>query len=150
VHQDRRHTIAGLRKLRNPDAAGLAWTAPATDNEDMAARKRRRSILLVRPPDAEGIGVFAITERKKTKYYTFRQIPCDIGGRGFALHRMGLGDVYHVRIGAPEECSCECLGFLAHGHCKHIRGLLTLDEDGLLAEESNHRSTEEKSTERDF
>jgi hypothetical protein len=60
------------------------------------------------------------------------EIPCEIGGRGFEVHRLGLGELYHVRVGAPQDCSCECLGFLRHGHCKHILGLLTLLQNGLL------------------
>jgi hypothetical protein len=102
------------------------------DNDPMGAKKPHRSIQLVRSPAVDGIGVLCITERKITKYYTFREIPCEIGGRGFALHRLGLGEVYHVRVGQPEECSCECLGFLAHSHCRHIEGLLALEQEGLL------------------
>ena len=34
---------------------------------------------------------------------TLLQLPCDIGGRGFAVHRLGLGTLYHVRVGSPAE-----------------------------------------------
>lgn len=91
-----------------------------------------RRICLVRPPDRLGIGVFRIVDKKTTAYYTFQEVPCDIGGRGFAVHRLGLGQLYHVRIGTDEECSCECLGFLAHSRCKHIEGLLTLARNGMI------------------
>jgi hypothetical protein len=30
------------------------------------------------------------------------------------------------------SCSCECMGFLAHGHCKHVEGLLALMREGQL------------------
>jgi hypothetical protein len=96
------------------------------------ATPTERSIRLVRPPDVSGVGVFRIADKKAAVYYVFRQIPCEIGGRGFVVHRLGLGDLYHVRIGADHECSCECLGFLAHGQCKHIEGLLTLARHGLI------------------
>src|SRR5437588_10802915 len=102
------------------------------------ARKRsssgrtRRSIRLVRPPDGLGVGVFSVTVGAEVTFYTMREIPCAIGGRGFALHRTGLGALYHVRVGTPEECSCECLGFLAHGHCRHVLGLLALMREGKL------------------
>jgi hypothetical protein len=85
-----------------------------------------RVIRLIRPPDAHGVGVFVIKQRKETQFYVFKEIPCDIGGRGFAVHRLGLGDLYHVRIGTASESSCECLGFLRHGRCKHIQGLAAL------------------------
>lgn len=85
-----------------------------------------RTIRLVRPPDEHGIGIFAITERGRTQHYIYREIPCEIGGRGFALHKLGLGQLYHVRVGDPSQCSCECLGFLRHGRCKHVLGLMAL------------------------
>jgi hypothetical protein len=91
-----------------------------------------RAIRLIRPPGRDGIGVFCIRQRERVTYYTMRELPCQIGGRGFAVHRLGLGELYHVRVGLPADCSCECLGFLRHGHCKHVAGLLTLIRHGLL------------------
>jgi hypothetical protein len=95
-------------------------------------RQPQRSIRLVRTPDQDGVAVFSVTAGKATTFYTLREIPCEIGGRGFAVHRLGLGMLYHVRIGTTEECSCECLGFLAHGHCRHVLGLLALVREGKL------------------
>lgn len=86
----------------------------------------KRTIALVRPIDRRGVGVIRMRTGKKIEHYTFREIPCEIGGRGFALHKTGVGNLYHVRVGSPAETSCECLGFLAHGHCKHIDGLTAL------------------------
>lgn len=91
-----------------------------------SAVPKPRVIRLVRPPDSFGVGVFAITVKADTQYYVFKEIACDIGGRGFTVHRIGLADVYDVRIGSPAECSCECMGFLRHGRCKHIQGLAAL------------------------
>ncbi|MFN3730533.1 MAG: SWIM zinc finger family protein [Fimbriimonadaceae bacterium] len=85
-----------------------------------------RSIRLLRPPNMDGVGVFCIRVKRDMSFYTFREIPCAIGGRGFAIHKLGLGQLYHVRIGTNEDCSCECLGYLRHGHCRHILGLLAL------------------------
>jgi hypothetical protein len=99
------------------------------------AKKRpaERLIRLVSPPDpVTGVGVLCLSIRRRQTFYTFKEIPCDIGGRGFLLHRLGLGELYHVRIGNPEESSCECLGFLRHGHCKHIQGLTMLISHGVL------------------
>ncbi|TMQ34272.1 MAG: hypothetical protein E6K70_08465 [Planctomycetota bacterium] len=92
----------------------------------------KRLIRLVRSPASDGVGVFCIRDAKTQTFYVFHEIPNDIGGRGFALHRLGLGDLYHVRIGTPAQCSCECLGFLRHGNCKHIQGLLALAHAGKL------------------
>jgi hypothetical protein len=95
-------------------------------------RNRTRSIRLVRPPDASGVAILCLTSGEEATYYTLCEIPCEIGGRGFALHRTGLGTLYHLRIGTPEECDCDCLGFLRHGHCKHVLGLLALLHAGRL------------------
>jgi hypothetical protein len=91
-----------------------------------------RVIRLIRPPDAFGVGLLSITNKHRTQYYVFKEIACDIGGRGFAVHRLGLASLYHVRIHAPRDSTCECLGFLRHGHCKHIQGLSALIGHQLL------------------
>jgi hypothetical protein len=91
-----------------------------------------RSVRLVRSPVIDGVGVFRITADREAAFYTFCEIPCAIGGRGFAVHRQGLGNLYHVRIGAPIDCSCECLGFLSRGRCRHVLGLLALAQRGKL------------------
>jgi hypothetical protein len=86
----------------------------------------KRSIRLLRPPRPGEAGLMVITNARQTNYYAFNEIPCEIGGRAFALHRLGLGNLYNVRVGGPEDCSCECLGFLQHRKCKHVMGLLAL------------------------
>jgi hypothetical protein len=95
-------------------------------------RSHERSVRLVHPPDATRVGVLCLLSRGTEAFYAFKEIPCAIGGRGFVVHRLGLGELYHVRVGAPVECSCECLGFLAHDNCKHIRGLIALIEHGAI------------------
>ena len=95
-------------------------------------RKKPRSITLSRPPGEDRIGIVRIDARGKSTFYTFREIPCEIGGRGFTVHRSGLGHLYHVRVGTPDECSCECLGFLRWTKCKHIEGLQALIAKGLI------------------
>lgn len=98
----------------------------------MPKSTKHRSIRLVRTPEIDGVGVFCIREKNKDTYYTFNEIPCELGGRGFEVHRTGLGDLYHVRIGAKEECCCECRGYLRWGHCKHITGLIALANHNML------------------
>ncbi len=105
---------------------------PKAHNHFMSQVRSRRSIRLVRSPQEDGVGVFCIAEKDLLNYYTFCEIPCEIGGRGFAVHKTGIGNLYYVRIGEPEDCSCECLGFLDHGYCRHILGLLALEKKGLL------------------
>lgn len=94
--------------------------------------KPGRSIRLVHAPDRDGVGVFCVSVGKDDGYYVLRELPCPIGGRGFEVHRLGLGNLYHVRVGKPEECSCECKGFLYRGQCRHVLGLLALVREGKL------------------
>jgi len=98
----------------------------------LAIAMKTRTIRLIRPPNSDEPGVLCIVDNRKSTFYAFREIPCEIGGRAFAVHRLGLGALYDVRIGAPEECSCECLGFLSKGRCKHIQGLLALTGHGMV------------------
>jgi hypothetical protein len=91
-----------------------------------------RVIRLIRPTTLDGVGVFSVRVGNRTTFYTLHEIRCDIGGRGFEVHRLGLGELYHVRVGRAADCSCECLGFLRHGHCRHVLGLLALIKRGLL------------------
>jgi hypothetical protein len=91
-----------------------------------------RVIRLERPTTLDGVGAFSVRANGRTTFYALHEIRCDIGGRGFAVHRLGLGELYHVRVGRPSECSCECLGFLRYGRCRHVLGLLALAKRGLL------------------
>lgn len=94
--------------------------------------KQRGSVALLRKPDRHGIFVFRITAKKKVALYTAVEIPCEIGGRGFLVHTLGMGPVYAVRIGTPVDQSCECLGYLRHQYCRHQSGLQALADHGLL------------------
>jgi SWIM zinc finger len=90
------------------------------------AGKPARTIRLTHAPGPDGIGAFSITANGRTCHYTFREMRCDIGGRGFAIHRLGLGTLYHTRAGRPSDWSCECKGFLFRGYCRHVLGLAAL------------------------
>jgi hypothetical protein len=95
-------------------------------------KKPARTIRLVRSPAVDGVGVFCLSVGAETTYYTLHEIACEIGGRGFAVHRTGLGTLYHVRVGQPNECSCECMGYYRHGYCRHVLGLRALIEAGKV------------------
>ena len=91
-----------------------------------------RSIRLVQRPTSAAAGVMGLTDRKGESLYELFEIACEIGGRGFSVHRIGEDKLYHVRIAGRAESSCECLGYLAHGRCRHIFALQTLIEGGEL------------------
>lgn len=96
------------------------------------SRSPGRSIRLLRAPAADVPGVLAFTWKKEEQFYAFREIPCDIGGRGWLLRRLDTGDTYHTRLGRPEDRSCECIGYLRHHTCKHLIGLSLLVERGEI------------------
>ena len=99
---------------------------------EQTATKVPRTIRLVRSPARDGVGVFSVTAGGRPCYYTLHEIACEIGGRGFAVHRTGLGTLYHGRVGAPLDCMCECKGFLYRNCCRHVLGLLALIRKGKL------------------
>ena len=96
------------------------------------AKPKTRTVRIEREPNADGVGIFRIQTGDECQFYAFCEIRCDIGGRGFAAHRLGQGELYHVRVGAPEDTSCECMGFLRWGKCKHTAALAALIRKGDL------------------
>ena len=89
-------------------------------------KTKTRTVRVERPPNADGVGIFCIRVDDEGQFYAFCEIRCEIGGRGFAAHRLGQGELYHVRVGQPEDTSCECMGFLRWGKCKHTAALAAL------------------------
>jgi hypothetical protein len=70
----------------------------------------------------------------------YREIPCEIGGRAFMVLRQTLtalggepdivnGLTYHVRISDQEGDSCDCLGWLKWGKCKHVEHMRKVCEE---------------------
>ncbi len=104
------------------------------------AKPKARTVRLAYPPDANGVGVLCLDIDGKCQFYTFREMRCDIGGRGFSIHRLGQGELYHVRVGKPEDTSCECMGFLRWDHCKHVAGLKSLIKKGELPKREFQRA----------
>ncbi len=73
---------------------------------------------------------------KESNVYLVRPIPGDLGGEAYEVEKLdeALNTVeqYHVRLGAPAQTACECLGFLRWSHCKHADGLKALAAKGQL------------------
>ena len=114
-------------------AACLFPIAAICHNQTMAETPQSvRTIKLMRKPGAAGVGVFCIRVGDEAALYPFREVPCHIGGRGFLVMRWGTRRSYYVRIGAAEECSCECLGYLFRRRCRHIQGLTSLLRRGKM------------------
>lgn len=67
--------------------------------------------------------VIAITKNKKTNFYLWAEISCEIGGRGFAMQKIADGAVHHLRIDPSGYVECDCRGFCRWDYCKHVRAL---------------------------
>jgi hypothetical protein len=95
--------------------------------------KPQRSIRLEVRPEGDGLGIVRITVRGASADYFLTLIPADFG-RGFQVEKIGLHEnepPYHVNIDGAKR-TCECKGFLRHGHCKHSDGLAALIAAGRL------------------
>ena len=57
-----------------------------------------------------------------------------MGGRGFELVRITPdqdAETYHVLTGVQYP-SCDCRGFEAHGHCKHVAAVQKILDEELM------------------
>jgi hypothetical protein len=59
--------------------------------------------------------------------------PTSTVGRAFLVEKVFALEeaAYHVNLNG-QQSSCECKGFLHHGHCKHVEGLTVLVQAGKL------------------
>jgi hypothetical protein len=81
-------------------------------------------------PEGDAPGAVELAVGKASAAYLITEIPADCG-RGFAVEKITDGTAYAVNIDADRR-SCECKGFLHHGHCKHGDGLAALIAAGRL------------------
>lgn len=104
--------------------------------------KTPRSIrVLEQPtPDTDGWGAIEIAVGREKDTYLVHFVPSEFGvaSLGFEVQKLDKGlmdsiDTYHIHLGAdPVAQSCDCLGFLRHGRCKHTEGLDALRKAGKL------------------
>jgi hypothetical protein len=95
--------------------------------------KPERRIRLEVRPEHGGLGIVRIWVGQEYADYFLDPIPADFG-RGFKVEKIGLhanDPPYHVHLDGDQR-SCECKGFLRHGHCKHADGLAALVAAGRL------------------
>jgi SWIM zinc finger len=116
-------------------------------------KAERRLRLAVRPQDgSEGVlivkeGTFGGGQLVKGSEdtYLLQPIPADFG-RAFSVTKTirwvlldgaatldhdARRESYHVNLNGRES-TCECKGFLRHGHCRHLEALTTLADHGRL------------------
>jgi hypothetical protein len=85
------------------------------------------------PPSPAGPGLLALAHGKaEANHYYLWPLSSDYGTAWRVEKYATEGDeVYDVSL-TPDGDTCECLGFLRWGHCKHTAGLRALTEAGLL------------------
>jgi hypothetical protein len=104
----------------------------ATTSAPTRQRKPARFARLCINPEGTAPGIVRLTVGNAGADYFLTELPADFG-RGFLVEKVGIdrdAAKYHVNIG--EQRSCECKGFLHHGHCKHADGLAALIAAGRL------------------
>lgn len=76
-----------------------------------------------------GVHILRLTVNGSSTRYYCQRIASDFG-TAIRLEKFATegGDTYDVNVGgAPgNSSSCECKGFLRHGHCKHLDAVRTL------------------------
>jgi hypothetical protein len=111
----------------------ITTTEAATRRQRKPRPKPERRIRLEVRPEDNGVGIVRITVGKDHADYFLTLIPADFG-RGFKVEKVGLHEnepPYHVNIDGQRK-TCECKGFLHHGHCKHSDGIAALIAAGRL------------------
>jgi hypothetical protein len=108
-------------------------TTSALTRQRKPRPKPQRHIQLEVKPEGDGLGIVRITVGNQYADYFLTPMPADFG-RAFKVEKIGLqvnDPPYHVNIDGGQR-SCECKGFLRHGHCKHADGLAALIAAGRL------------------
>ena len=88
---------------------------------------------LVRPWRREG----RITQDGQETLFFVDRIASQIGGAGFRLtkfeqHQRGEDDAAYSVLLDGERSTCECKGYIRHGHCRHVEALTALQAAGKL------------------
>ena len=119
--------------------------APATRTRKPAPKPTREVKVLNGPSAADTASLICITllrgkkvVRADLELYFVTPIASDFG-RAFMLDKSSTspdggveGMNHYCCCLNGTESTCECMGFLAHGHCKHIESLAELVAAGLL------------------
>jgi hypothetical protein len=83
-------------------------------------------------------GVIRIRMGKEVAYYDVAEVDCQFpNSRGFCLEKQREPNgCYHVCLCMtnPQDHTCECRGFLAHGHCRHIAAAILIAQTPMPVE----------------
>ena len=112
----------------------------ATLTESPKARKVSSTVRSLRISDPiNGVRTLVITQDGERTFYDLREIPCDIGGRGFRLDKCAEGTgsdreaaSYDVHLDDALGHSCTCKGWCYKAKCKHVDAAAALVRLGKL------------------
>jgi hypothetical protein len=92
------------------------------------------SVQLERHPAAR-LALLHLTLGKETHHYYLSELPSDFG-RAFRVEKFMTqgGASYDVLVDPDAYGYCHCLGYLAHGHCKHVDACRIVVAHGTLGE----------------
>ena len=76
-------------------------------------------------------GRLTIAKGRKAEAYRVAEFTPDLPGRAFTLTKPG-GDRYACLVANAQDGLCECRGFDAQGHCKHLDTLRAMLAAGEL------------------
>ena len=97
------------------------------------AKTKHRVVRILELPDDETPGLLRIDDGRTPAVYWFRCL--DAADQVYELRKFRTPTTYAVRIGRPEDCSCDCPHATWRPNaklCRHIAGLLALRRAGKL------------------
>jgi hypothetical protein len=120
--------------------SSLCESPPRVKAKAPKAKPARTMRWLLAPEPGRPYGVLQVTEtvgRKTfTDVYFVTSVPADYGQAALVTkmeREKGATAAYHVNLGeADHGPTCECKGWLHHGHCRHVDALSTLRDRNRL------------------
>jgi hypothetical protein len=109
----------------------VTCTAPAPTRQHKPRSKTPRTARLVVPPIEGHAGVLRLSTGNDHTDYVLQRLAADFG-TAYRLDKVDGPEEYNVNLDHGERSTCECLGFLAHGRCKHVEALQVLTAAGRL------------------
>lgn len=111
---------------------------PATSAASKPALPPRTVRLTIHTPNLRSVTITQWKSRRTAEVdvYWLDAVPSNFGD-GFRLTKAvpnsndSEPDHYDVHL-SDEGHTCECRGFLRHGHCKHIHSLVALRDQGKI------------------
>lgn len=128
-------TLPTIAEIRQAEADVAAYFGPPVE-APLPATKTSPVSAFHFTPTAPARGTVIVCQKNNIAEYAVEEFRAD-GGRGFRFTKPS-GESYAVFIADERTAdagfafdSCECLGFLRHGHCKHHDAARAIADRGL-------------------